>query len=303
MRSGVSGSTGVFIELDDLVKSYCQKPDHVPWNEHLGPAYKLLTGPSRSLVRTVEVAAISVMSIAVMLCIVYFGTGNAALAWGSGAAVLVFGALLEWHQRSSPRPRQIVELSGERSTYAGLFLRLHDHLKSGALIAYQRPHPAGAGGYRPVSLNYWRASYGWLGMLGEASRSYGIGRIEHPLYVSRSSVEAGSLAAELWLSEAAAKPKSIAYWPNEKLEALQGLLVQLIGPDSTVSSAFEVFRRFKEELSKEGARTPAIAAVVINSSPDVTDHRRHTADNLVNGRSVSFNKRLMKASHLLGQTA
>jgi hypothetical protein len=225
------------------------------------------------------------------------------LAWGSGAAVLVFGALLEWHQRSSPRPRQIIELSGKRSTYAGLFLRLHDHLKSGTLIAYQRPHPAGAGGYRPVSLNYWRASYGWLGMLGEASRSYGIGRIEHPLYVSRSSVEAGSLATELWLSEATAKPKSIAYWPDEKLEALQGLLVQLIGPDSTVSNSFEIFRRFKEELSSKGGRTPAIAAVVSKSSPGALDHRRHTPDNLVNGKSISFNRRLLKACQLLGETA
>lgn len=300
MRNAGGGVAEVFIELDDLASAYCQKPDDVGWNEHLGPAYKLLMGPGRYLVRTVEIAAISLVAVALAFCISYWGTENFLLLWASGAAVIAFGALLLWHQRPSPRPRQLVAQSGDQATNVSLFLRFHEHLMNGAIVAYQRPRPGGAGEYRRVNVGFWRASYGWLGILGGAGRWYSVERVEHPLYLRRSSVEMSHIACELWLSEAAANPRCLSDWPGVKLDALEGLLVQLLGPNKSVSNAFMVLRLFERELSEKLVRTNAIAAVAKTLKPKTTDPKGQTSTDIINGENDSFNKQLAKAVSALG---
>ena len=300
MRNTGGGSAEAFIELDDLASAYCQKPGDVGWNEHLGPAYKLLMGPDRSLVHAVEIAAISLVAVALAFCIGYWGTENLLLLWTSGAAVTAFGALLLWHQRPSPRPRQLVAQSGDQATYVSLFLRFHEHLVNGAIVAYQRPRPGGTGEYRRVNVGFWRASYGCLGMLGGVSRWYGVERVEQPLYLRRSSVETDPIACEFWLSEAAANPRCLSDWPGEKLDALEGLLGQLLGPNKSVSNAFVILRMFQEEMSEKRVRKNAIAAVAKRLKPKTEGPNGQTSTNIINGQNDCFNKQLKNAVKVLG---
>lgn len=302
MRNQDGRSADTFIELDDLVSEYCRKPDDVSWEGHFGPVYKQLIGPSSSLVHAVEAAAVLMAIVALALCLGYLGTERLELAWAASGAVTVFGALFYWHQRPAPRLRQLLQQSGDNATSVGLFLRLHEHLKAGSITAYQPPGPGGAGQYRSVNVGFWRSSYGWLGMVGGTSRWLGVNRIEQPLFVPRSSVEAGAVASELWLSQAAAKPKALGDWPSERLEAVERLLVQLIAPDVTVSNAFVIIRHFQKELAVTKRRTNAIEAVAKRLKANVNDHRGSTADNVINGKSEAFNKRLSTAVQLLARS-
>jgi hypothetical protein len=151
-----------YVPLQELVSAYCQKPEDVSFREHLGPAWRSLLGPNRWLMIAVDCLAVaSSLAVVFPLLTVESEWGNLATPFVAIGALLVTALCLFVRRRPASSPRQIIGNAKGSRIPVGLFLRLHDHLKSGELVAYQDKLD-----HTPVKRDIWRAEYGWLAMLG-----------------------------------------------------------------------------------------------------------------------------------------
>jgi hypothetical protein len=281
-----------YVPLEDLVSAYCQKPEGVSIHKHLGPAWTGLLGPNRWLIVALDCLVVTSI-LAVFFALLTWGSeqGNLATPFVAIGALVVTSACLFIRRRPANSPNHIIAKAGESHIAVGLFLRLHDHLKSGALVAYQNNLMARAECI-PVKRGVWRAEYGWLAMLGYSSRWIGLRKVDQRLLVRRSDTEGGAVGAELWLSQSALDPTVFADWPEERRRAVEGLLSKLNGLDKTVTTAFRIWDDYHVAFATHAVRTNAIKEVAERRGATPENVRNSTTDQVVRGVSKSFNARL-----------
>jgi hypothetical protein len=286
-----------YVPLQELVSAYCQKPEDVSFREHLGPAWRSLLGPNRWLMVAVDcLAAASILAIVFALFTPIFAFLTSG-EWGNlPTPVVAVGTFavaclcLLVRRRPASRPHQIIANAKGSRTPVSLFLRLHDHLKSGELVAYQDNLD-----HAPVKRSVWRAGYGWLPMLGYSSRWIGLRQIDQHMSVRRSDIEGGSIGTELWLCQVAHAPTVFADWTEERRRAVEGLLSKLSGPDKTITTAFRILDEYHVALASHAVRTNAIREVAERRGATPENVRNSTTDQVVRGVSKSFNERLRQA--------